>query len=127
MLFRSVFRNDCATCHVAPAVGKKGRELFEAACAICHAEEHRASFVPNLQALNKPTHPEYWSTWISFGREGSLMPAFAAAKGGPLDGSQIQSLVEYLEGDFKAISSPLQTTPAVRPKSPAPGLPAGGN
>src|SRR4030095_14910931 len=98
----AVFRNDCASCHVTPAVGKKGYELYQAACGVCHDAEHRASFVPNLRALNKPTNHNYWLTWVMYGREGSLMPAFAKAKGGPLDEEQIQSLADYLEGEFKA-------------------------
>lgn len=114
---QAVFRNDCATCHVQPLFGQKGKSLYDTACGICHEAEHRQAFVPNLRALNKPTGPQYWQTWITFGREGSLMPAFLKGKGGPLDEEEIASLVEYLETDFKTdklLPSPI-TLPAPKP------------
>jgi hypothetical protein len=33
---------------------------------------------------------------VAHGKPGTLMPAFSAKEGGPLDNSQINSLVEYL-------------------------------
>ena len=93
---QAVFKGDCAACHAAPTVGKTGRDLYVAACFICHDSENRASMVPDLHAMNKPTNREYWNHWIRLGRKGSLMPAFAKDKGGPLDDNQIKSLVEYL-------------------------------
>lgn len=98
---QAVFRNDCATCHVHPATGKTGKVLFDAACGICHDAEHRASMVPILRDPKRATDANYWTKWISEGREGSLMPAFALNRGGILTDEQIQSLVSYLEGDFK--------------------------
>lgn len=93
---QAVFRGACATCHVEPAVGKTGAALYQAACGICHDAEHRASMVPSLLALAKPTGPEYWDQWVRHGKAGSLMPAFARTEGGPLDEDQIKSLVEHL-------------------------------
>lgn len=98
---QAVFKNDCATCHVKPAEGKAGKELYTAACGICHEAEHRASMVPSLRALNKPTDAGYWTMWISQGKTNTLMPAFAKGAGGPLDGKQIRSLVDFLQGEFK--------------------------
>jgi mono/diheme cytochrome c family protein len=97
---QAVLRNDCAVCHVTPAVGKMGKELYVTACAICHNPEHRASMVPDLQALNKPTTPEYWREMITIGKAQSLMPAFATPHGGFLSAEQITSLVDYLVRDF---------------------------
>jgi cytochrome c553 len=91
-----VFRGDCARCHAEPAKGKKGRELFQAACAICHEAPHRATMVPDLRRLNKPTDDNYWRMWTTVGKEGSLMPAFAKQHGGPLDEQQIDSLIKHL-------------------------------
>jgi len=93
---QAVFKNDCAKCHAEPATGKKGQALYSAACALCHDSEHRASMVPNLRALNHPTDREQWKTWITQGKSGTLMPAFAGAEGGPLTDEQIDSLVDYL-------------------------------
>lgn len=93
---QAVFKGDCARCHVPPATAKTGGELFQAACAICHDGPHRASMVPELSGLPQGQNPKYWSEWIAHGREGSLMPAFARASGGPLSDEQIQSLTSFL-------------------------------
>lgn len=99
---QAVFRGECATCHVQPAVGKRGPELYAAACGICHEAAHRASMVPDLHALGKPTDPAYWRSWITLGKVGSLMPSFAKVLGGPLDEEQVQSLVDHLTGGTRS-------------------------
>jgi hypothetical protein len=99
---QAVFRNDCASCHVTPAMGKTGRALYDAACGICHDSPNRATMVSDLRAL--PPHPdrEHWLKWITLGRPGSLMPSFAQAEGGPLNDEQIDSLVSFLlSNDFQ--------------------------
>ncbi|HWA86273.1 MAG TPA: DUF1573 domain-containing protein [Opitutus sp.] len=93
---QAVLRGDCATCHVAPAVGKTGPELFLKACLICHGAVHRASFVPDLGIAKEQRDAAFWEKWIREGKDGTLMPAFAKAKGGSLDDAQIESLVKYL-------------------------------
>ncbi len=108
---QAVFRGDCAVCHVTPAEGKFGEDLYDGTCAVCHDAEHRASMVPNLRALNKKTDAEYWRTWIVNGKPGGLMPAWAKADGGPLSIAQIDSLIEYLTGPFT--NSPPSTTAVV--------------
>ncbi len=93
---QTIFKGDCASCHVTPGIGKVGKPLYVASCGICHDAEHRAAMVPSLMSLPKPTSPEYWEHWIRGGREGSLMPAFDAKHGGPLTEEQITSLVDFL-------------------------------
>ena len=93
---QAVFKGDCASCHVAPAQGKMGKELYAAACGICHDAEHRATMVPDLHALKHDTNADYWKTWISQGKPNTLMPGFAASEGGPLNETQILTLVNYL-------------------------------
>lgn len=93
---QAVFKGDCARCHVTPAVGRKGKDLYDKACGICHEAEHRATMVPDLHALNHDTNPDFWKTWIAQGKPGSLMPGFAMSEGGPLNDAQINSLVQYL-------------------------------
>lgn len=103
---QAVFRGDCASCHVTPAIGKTGQPLYVAACGICHDSDHRATMVPDLKNLKKPTDAAYWTKWISEGKTNSLMPAFALAHGGPLNDSQIKSLV-----DFLTVHGPVATAP----------------
>lgn len=101
---QAVFRGDCASCHVAPTIGKSGGELFQAACGICHTAEHRASMVPDLAVARVPRDAEYWRTWISDGKERSLMPAFAERHGGPLNAAQIESLIAFMLEKYPAES-----------------------
>ena len=92
---QGVFRGECVNCHVVPTVGKTGEALFQTACAICHDANPRASMVPDLRVAREPRDAAYWEKWISEGKEQTLMPAFAAKRGGPLSPEQIASLVEY--------------------------------
>ena len=95
-----VFRADCAACHATPAAGKKGEELFTAACAICHEAEHRAALVADLHNLKQTPTEAYWDAWVRNGKVGTMMPAFAHDQGGPLSDEQITSLVSYMMTDF---------------------------
>ncbi|MBE0545346.1 MAG: DUF1573 domain-containing protein [Verrucomicrobia bacterium] len=114
---QAVFKGDCARCHVEPVIGKLGKDLYTAACGICHEAEHRAEMVPDLNALNHATSAEYWKHWITHGKAGSLMPAFAHAQGGPLSDAQIASLVNYL---VKTIPSKAgAATPSLPATTPA--------
>lgn len=101
---QAVFKGDCARCHAAPTVDKEGAELFAAACGICHTAEHRAEMVPDLAVVREVRGAEFWRKWISGGKEGTLMPAFARQNGGPLSEPQIESLVAYLQKRWPAPS-----------------------
>lgn len=97
---QAVFRGDCARCHTVTKdqFGKEmaGRELYASVCGVCHEAEHRATMVPNLHMLPHDTNADYWRTWITQGKAGTLMPAFSDKKGGILNDAQIESLVVYL-------------------------------
>lgn len=99
---QAVFKGDCASCHVKPAENKQGKELYVAACGVCHEAEHRASMVPDLHLAKQERNEEYWRNWISNGKQGSLMPAFALPAGGILKDEQITSLVDYLVKNMPA-------------------------
>jgi mono/diheme cytochrome c family protein len=133
-----LFKNaDCAKCHADPGQDKKGQELYAAVCGICHDAVHRASAVPDLK-LRHPNSAYDWKTWIMYGRQGSMMPAFAKSEGGPLTDEQISSLVDYLvaahpptpQPGFGAPATPVVATPPftvpqlpVPPATPAPVQP----
>ncbi len=93
---QAVFKKDCVKCHLTPAFGKSGEPLFHTTCGICHEAAHRATMVPDLHALKTEIGTNYWREWITNGKPGTLMPAFTATQGGPLDDAQIDSLVDYL-------------------------------
>lgn len=93
---QAVFKGDCARCHMEPAKGLTGKQLYSAMCGVCHEAAHRATMVPDLHAITQETNAEFWRNWISHGKDVSLMPAFAQTDGGPLTDGQIASLVKYL-------------------------------
>lgn len=99
---QAVFRGDCASCHAEVAKDKLGKELYVAACGVCHEAEHRASMVPDLHVAKQERNGEYWRNWIANGKLGTLMPAFALPSGGILNDTQITSLVDYLSTNMPA-------------------------
>jgi mono/diheme cytochrome c family protein len=109
---QAVFKSDCASCHLKKTEGKYGQQLFDAICAVCHEAKNRATMVPDLRNLKVPTNEEFWRTWITSGKAGSLMPAFATSQGGPLNDLQIASLAAYLNAIIPS---------HVPPAAPAPG------
>jgi mono/diheme cytochrome c family protein len=116
---QAVFRGDCARCHSEPANGKRGRALFQAVCAVCHEAEHRAEMVPDLRRLDPMPDEEGWRRWVTHGKAGTLMPAFAQAEGGPLTPQQVDSLVGLLVRGFPQ-HPPSANQPPTPPPSPAP-------
>ena len=99
---QAVFRGDCASCHADVAKGKAGKDLYVAACGVCHEAEHRATMVPDLHVAKQERNSEFWRNWVTNGKQGSLMPAFALSAGGILDETQITSLVDYLSANMPA-------------------------
>ena len=99
---QAVFKDNCVRCHLVPAFGKTGERLYRVACAQCHESPQRAAMVPDLRAPHAPRDEAYWRQWITEGKEGTLMPGFAAINGGPLTAAQTDSLVAYLLTAFPA-------------------------
>ena len=93
---QAVFKGDCAACHIKNIEGKYNQPLYDSLCGVCHEAEHRSSMVPDLSKLTVPTNEEFWRAWITIGKPGTLMPAFATSQGGPLSDTQIASLAAYL-------------------------------
>jgi cytochrome c553 len=105
---QAVFKGDCASCHLRKIEGKYGQPLYETVCAICHESPDRIAVVPDLRKLQVTTTEEFWRSWITYGKPGSLMPAFATSQGGPLTDMQIASLAAYLNAvnPSKATNAP---------------------
>ena len=128
---QAVFKGECVSCHVTKGIGKMGKELFVADCAVCHDPDtgHRAAMVPDLKVAKTQRDLAYWQKWITEGKVGTLMPAFASAHGGPLTQEQIDSLAIYcfenLPKSPVAVASPnlppgVVGVPPLPPPSPAP-------
>ena len=93
---QAVFKGDCASCHAKDVENKYGQQLYAQVCTVCHEANPRASMVPDLHNLKNPTSEAFWRAWITSGKPGTLMPAFATSQGGPLTELQIASLSQYL-------------------------------
>jgi hypothetical protein len=61
-----------------------------------HREAALADRQAELKAKRDAAHRTYWRVWTAKGKEGTLMPGFAEAEGGPLSEEQIDSLVDFL-------------------------------
>jgi cytochrome c5 len=122
-----VFRNDCATCHAKPAEGKKGEELYAAACGVCHEAKLRAALVPDLHTPKQLPTVAYWDAWIRNGKVGTMMPAFSQEQGGPLTDEQIGSLVEYMINKFEVRSIGGKPTATAHTPDPLANVNAIGN
>ena len=68
--------------------------------------------VPDLRNLNHPTDADHWRRWITYGRAGSMMPAFAEAEAGPLNPQQVDAVVAFMLKAFPSRPLPAVTVPA---------------
>ena len=106
-------------------MGKLGADLYVASCGICHEAEHRATMVPDLKVPRSPRDLAFWQKWIAEGKPGTLMPAFAATRGGPLTQEQVDSLTVYLYQYFPRNpptafpQPPIQSTAPPQPQPPS--------
>ncbi|MDX8401949.1 MAG: c-type cytochrome [Mariprofundaceae bacterium] len=92
---RSLFAGDCARCHAEPARGlRHGAAIYRAVCAMCHGEGGKGGYAPRLAGLDAAVIQDI----VTEGGGTPAMPAFSAARGGPLDAAQIEALVEWLSG-----------------------------
>ncbi len=86
-----IFQEDCKSCHVERGRGKKGWDLFKADCFMCHNAGKNTS----LSTMSKKPVKEMLKS-IREGVANTLMPGFDVSNGGPLDESDIQSLIELI-------------------------------
>ena len=80
---QAIFTPACSSCHIDNGINKKHEDLYQAVCAMCHPT---AKF--NLRGV-------VLSDMISKGQKLIAMPAF----GEHLSKDQINSLIEYIEGE----------------------------
>jgi hypothetical protein len=80
--------------------------------------------VTDLRVPREPRDLAYWQKWITEGKTGTMMPAFAAAHGGPLTQEQVDSLTVYLYANFPKNVDPKKTATKIvsQPVSPSPVL-----
>lgn len=116
---QALFKGDCAQCHADKGRNAFGENLYAADCGICHESSRRKSFVPDLHAMKQAADLDYWKRIITQGKPHTMMPAFAAAQGGPLTEAQVLSLATYLNHTISHNFSPAAAKPASAPPSHA--------
>jgi len=94
----SIFQGECRRCHVNAGSGLSGRRLFEADCAMCHRTKDEDYSPGSPVEVLRLIPVEVLEQGIRNGVSGTSMPGFAKSEGGPLDESQVRSLVDYLSG-----------------------------
>ena len=103
----------CAVCHADPAkLQVDGGIIYRGICATCHDSPLRAAAVTDLKGLKHETDLDYWKFWITNGREGTMMPAYSQAHGGPLNDLQINALANYCLNTFKPAAANAALAPA---------------
>ncbi|MBI2119679.1 MAG: DUF1573 domain-containing protein [Elusimicrobia bacterium] len=96
-----LFTGSCVECHSMPAKGKKGKELYDAVCYLCHdlpQASGKKPIAPDQETLAQLSKRELKKV-TSKGMPKTTMPGFSHKAGGPLSEEQIESLLEY----FKSI------------------------
>ncbi len=96
---QNLFTGSCRTCHVDQGRGKKGGDLYRADCAMCH-EHHKmgGKFIAPAAEDMAGLPARELRRVISEGRDGTSMPAYHKARGGPLTEKDISSLVKHILG-----------------------------
>jgi len=107
---QAVFKGQCASCHLQPAIGKPVGQRYQILCGTCHDSKQRAEMVPKLAAAEKSRDRAYWEQWVRRGKPGTYMPAFSKPFGGPLTEAEITSLVDYLLPRYGANSRPARSS-----------------
>jgi len=87
-----IFAGQCRECHVDQGKGKNGWDLFKADCFMCHNAGKNTS----LSTMSKKPRAELLKS-IREGVDNTLMPGFDLRNGGPLNDTEIKSLIDLIK------------------------------
>jgi len=90
----------------------QGAELYLANCQVCHGQRGEGRAGATLAAVYGGINPdEFLRDTIARGIEGTFMPAWSEANGGPLTDSQIEDLAAYIESWGTTVEPPVPLPP----------------
>jgi hypothetical protein len=87
-----IFSEKCRDCHIDQGRGKLGWDLFKADCFMCHNAGRNSS----LTGMSKKPK-DYLLRVIKQGIDNTMMPGWAANANGPLDDTEIESLIDLIK------------------------------
>lgn len=90
-----------------------GGELYVAYCAVCHGIDGQGRIGASLDSFPGIQVDAALASTIASGIPGSVMPAWAAANGGPLSEQDISDLAAYIQGAFEG-TEPIRPAPTYR-------------
>lgn len=95
---QSMLVGPCGGCHAQPAGGKSGAALYSAVCAMCHGDRALGGLAYGLRdaAYLSSRDDRALADAIAYGTTNPRMPGFSKDMGGPLDPSQVDSLVKLI-------------------------------
>ncbi len=109
-----------------PAIVEEGAGLFAENCAVCHGEDGQGRVGATLSKDWPSIRPDLTvKNIIINGVDGTAMPAWGQAKGGPFTDSQVEALVTFIlswqTGGYPQIS-PRPTATLAAPITPLPDV-----
>jgi mono/diheme cytochrome c family protein len=96
------------------ADSERGAELYQAYCMMCHGADGQGRVGANLQDFPGIAADAAMQQTIANGVEGSVMPAFGEAQGGPLSSVDIADITAYLTGVLEG-TEPIAPAPEYQP------------
>lgn len=93
---------------------ERGGMLYQSYCSMCHGVDGRGRVGANLQSFPGIAVNAAFQQTIANGIQGSVMPAFSDAQGGPLSDIDIVDISAYLTGVLEG-TEPIEPAPTYQP------------